>query len=56
MCHDKGIVTAMATKFSENFAISILKKHGKICGRGLTQLDDTYTFIDCSETYVLPCM
>jgi hypothetical protein len=31
---DKEIVEAMATKFSENFAISTIKKHKKICRRG----------------------
>ena len=41
---DKEIVEAMATKFSENFAIGMLKKHRKICRRGLTHLNATPTF------------
>ena len=31
---DKEIIKAMATKFSEIFAISMLKKHRKLCRRG----------------------
>ena len=34
----------MATKFSENFTIGMLKKHGKICRRSLTHLNATPTF------------
>ena len=33
---DKEIVKAMATKFSDIFAISMLKKHWKFCRCGLT--------------------
>jgi len=36
---DKGKIEAMVTKFSEKFAIIMLKKHRKICRRGLTHLD-----------------
>ena len=38
---DKGKLEAMATKFSEKFATSMLKKHRKFCRRGLTHLDTT---------------
>ena len=41
---DKEIIKAMATKFSEIFAISMLKKHRKFCRRGLTHLDATLIF------------
>ena len=53
---DKGIVKAMATKFSENFAISMLKKHKRFCRRGLTHLDATPTFKNRSESYETPCI
>ena len=53
---DKGIVEAMATKFSDNFAISMLKKHRKFCRRGLTHLDATTTFKNRSDTYETPCI
>ena len=46
---DKKIVEAMATKFSENFAISMLKKNKKNFRRGLTHLDATPTFKNRSE-------
>ena len=39
----------MATKFSNFFAISMLKKHGKFCRRGLTNLDATPTFQKTSK-------
>ena len=52
---EKEIVKAMATKFSENFAISMLKKHRKFCRRGLTLLDATPTFKNRSDTYETPC-
>ena len=52
---DKEIVKAMATKFSEIFAISMLKKHRKFCRRGLTHLDTTPTFKNRPNTYGLPC-
>ena len=32
---DKEIVKAMATKFSEIFAISMFKKHREFCRRGI---------------------
>ena len=35
----KGKIEAMATKFSEKFAIIMLKKYRKFCRRGLTHLD-----------------
>ena len=35
----KGKIEAMATKFSEKFAIIMLKKYRKICRGGLTHLD-----------------
>ena len=38
---DKGKIEAMATKFSEKFAISMLKKYRKFCRCGLTHLDAT---------------
>ena len=38
---DKGKNKAMVTKFSEKFAIIMLKKHRKFCGCGLTHLDAT---------------
>ena len=41
---DKEIIKAMATKFSEIFAIIMLKKHRKFCRRGLTHLAATPTF------------
>ena len=40
----KGKIEAMVTKFSEKFAIIVLKKHKKICRRGLTHLDATTIF------------
>jgi hypothetical protein len=46
---DKGKIKAMATKFSENFAISMLKKHRKFCRRGLTHLHATPTFQKSSK-------
>ena len=52
---DKEIVKAMATKFSEIFAISMLKKHRKFCRHGLTHLDATPTFKNCPNTYAPPC-
>ena len=39
--HGQRIIEAMATKFSEKFAVSMLKKHRKFCRRGLTHLDAT---------------
>jgi hypothetical protein len=53
---DKEIVKAMATKFSEIFAISMLKKHRKFCRRGLTHLAATPTFKNCPNTYETPCI
>ena len=41
---DKGKIEAMATKFSEKFAIIMLKKHRKFCRRGLTHFDATPIF------------
>ena len=49
---DKETVKAMATKFSEIFAISMFKKH-KRCG--LTHLNTTPTFKKCPNTYETPC-
>ena len=37
----KGKIEAIATKFSEKFAKSMLQKHRKFCRRGLTHLDAT---------------
>ena len=48
---DKEIVKAMATKFSEIFAISVLKKHRKFCRRGLTHLDTTAISKNHPNTY-----
>ena len=41
---EKEIIKAMVTKFSEIFAIIMLKKHRKACRRGLTHLAATSTF------------
>ena len=38
---DKDKIEAMPTKFTEKFAISILKKHRKFYRCGLTHLDAT---------------
>ena len=38
---DKKKIEAIVTKLSEKFAIIMLKKHRKICRRGLTHLDAT---------------
>ena len=51
---DKGKIEAMATKFSEKFAIIMLKKHRKFCMRGLALLDATPTFKNCPNTYASP--
>ena len=48
---DKGKIEAMATKFSEKFAIGMLKKHRKFCRRGLTHLDATPFLKNRSVTY-----
>ena len=42
----------MVTKFSEKFAIIMLKKHKKFCRRGLTNLD----FKNHPNTYGTPCI
>ena len=52
---DKGKIEAMATKFSEKFAIIMLKKHRKFCRRGLTYLDARPIFKNCPDTYGTPC-
>jgi hypothetical protein len=44
----------MATKFSENFAISMLKKHKISCRCDLTHLEATPTFKNPSKTYETP--
>ena len=41
---DKGKIEAMVTKFSEKFAIIMLKKHRKFCRCGLIHLDTTPIF------------
>ena len=41
---DKGKIEAMVTKFSEKFAIIMLKKHRKFCRRGLIDFDATPIF------------
>ena len=41
---DKGKIEAMVTKFSEKFAIIMLKKHRKFCRSGLTDFDATPIF------------
>ena len=48
---DKGKIEAMATKFSEKFAIIMLKKHRKFCRRGLTHLDATPIFKKSSGSF-----
>ena len=40
----KKKIEAMITKFSETFAIIMLKKHRKCCKRGLTHFDATPIF------------
>ena len=45
----------MVTKFSEKFAIIMLKKHRKFCRCGLTHLDATPTFKNRPNTYDAPC-
>ena len=58
---DKGIVEAMATKSSENFAISMLKKYRKFCRRSVTHLNATLLKIvqrlmrhpECINMYIL---
>ena len=52
---DKEIVTAIATKFSEMFATSMLKKHRKFCSRGLTHLNATPILKNRPNTYETPC-
>ena len=46
---DKGNIEAMVTKFSEKFAIIMLKKLRTFCRRGLTNLDATPTFQKSSK-------
>ena len=46
---DKGKIEAMVTKFSEKFAIIMLKKLRKFCRRGWTNLDATPTFQKSSK-------
>ena len=41
---DKGKIEAMVAKFSEKFAINMLKKHRKFYRSDLTHLDATPTF------------
>ena len=41
---DKGKIEAMVTKFSQELAIIMLKKHRKFCRLGLTHLDATPIF------------
>ena len=53
---DKGKIEAMATKFSEKFAIVMLKKHRKFCRCGFTHLDATPTFKNRPNTYDAPCI
>ena len=53
---DKGKIEAMVTKFSEKFAIIMLKKHRKFCRCGLTHLDATPTFKNRPNTYDAPCI
>ena len=47
----KEKIEAMATKFSEKFAIIMLKKHRKFCRRGLTHLDATPIFKKSSGSF-----
>ena len=42
--HGQRKIEAMATKFSEKFAISMLKKHRKFGRCGMTHLDATPIF------------
>ena len=46
---DKEKIKAMVTKFSEKFAIIMIKKHRKFCRLGLTNLDATPTFQKSSK-------
>jgi hypothetical protein len=41
---DKEKIEAMATKFSEKFVLSMLKKHRNFYRRGFTHLDATPIF------------
>ena len=50
----KKIIKAMATKFSEIFATSMLKMHRKFCRRGFTHLAATPTFKNRPNTYGPP--
>ena len=52
---DKGKIEAMVTKFSEKFAIIMLKKLRKFCWRCLTNLDATPTFQKLSK-YILDAL
>ncbi len=45
----------MVTKFSEKFAIGMLKRHRKFCRGGLTHLDAIPILKNRSETYGPPC-
>ena len=47
----KEKIEAMATKFSEKFAIIMLKKHRKLSRRGLTHLDATPIFKKSSGSF-----
>jgi hypothetical protein len=52
---DKGKFEALATKFSEKFALSMFKKHRKFCRRDLAHLDPTPIFKNHSDNYETPC-
>ena len=52
----KEKIENMVTKFSEKFAIIMLKKHRKFCRPGLTHLDAKPIFKkNRSDTYGPPC-
>jgi hypothetical protein len=46
---DEAKIEAMVTKFSEKFAIIMIKKHRKFCRLGLTNLDATPNFQKSSK-------
>ena len=48
---DEGKNEAMVTKFSEKFAIIMLKKHRKFCRCGLIHLDATPIFKKSSRYF-----
>ena len=52
----KEKIKAMVTKYSEKFAIIMLKKHRKFCRSGLTHLDVTLILKKNQKQIVRPCL